>query len=115
MSETCEYNFKEAVLEWMRVNEEITAMQKEIRLKRNRINHLGNFIMESMKNMDKELCNVGEKSLQLKQRKSTTSLKKDDVVRMLKKLTSDEAATREADLLFSNRTTKFKDYIRLVG
>lgn len=115
MSETSAYNFKDAVLEWMRINTEIAAMQKEVRLKRNRTNHLGNFIMESMKEMDKELCNVGEKSLQLKQRKSTTSLKKDDVVRMLKKLTSDDTAVREAETLFSSRTSKFKDYIRLVG
>jgi|SouAtlMetagenome_1021521.scaffolds.fasta_scaffold93392_1 hypothetical protein len=115
MSETSEYNFKDAVLEWMRVNEEIAVMQKEVRLKRNRINHLGNFIMQTMKDMDKELCNVGERSLQLKQRKSTTSLKKDDVVRMLRKLTSDDTAAREAEALFNSRTSKFKDYIRLVG
>lgn len=115
MSETTEYNFKDAVLEWMRVNEEISQLQREIRQKRNRMNHLGNFIMDSMKNMDKELCNVGDKALQLKKRKSTVALKKEDVVRLLKTLTSDDVAIRETEALFQNRTTKFKDYIHLVG
>jgi hypothetical protein len=113
-SGTSELNFKEAVLEWMRINDEISQLQTEVRQRRSRSTHLGNYIVHAMKDMNKELCNVGEKALQLKQRKTTTTLKKEDVIRLLRKMTSEETARRETDLLFDNRVTKVKDYIQLI-
>ena len=112
-SGTTELNFKDTVMEWMRINEEITMLQKEIRQRRNRSTHLGAFIMDAMKEMGKELCNVGEKSLQLKQRKTTASLKKNEVEQLLRKLMSEERALKETNDLFENRVTKIKDYIHL--
>jgi len=113
MSETTIFNFKDAVLEWMTTNNEITMMQKHIRLKRNRTTHLGNYIMEYMKEMDKELCNVGESALHLKKKKVTTSLKKEDILRVLTKMSCEEVAVRETNKLFEERKVTFKDYIHL--
>jgi hypothetical protein len=113
MSETTSLNFKDSVLEWMTVNNEISMMQKHIRQKRNRATYLGQYIMEYMKDMDKELCNVGESALHLKKRKVTTSLKKPDILRALAKMTSEDEAIRVTNQLFEERKVIFKDYIHL--
>jgi hypothetical protein len=114
MSHTTTYNFKDAVYEWIQLNEETAALQREVRLKRNKMNSISQYIVTFMKEQDKEVCNVGETgALVLKKRKVTSSLKKDEILNALRRHTSEEQATTTANLLFDNRTVKFKDYIKL--
>jgi hypothetical protein len=116
MSETTTLNFKDSVYEWMRLNEEIGQLQKEIRQKKNKMNTRSEFIMTFMKEQDKEMCNIGESNaLILKKRKVTTSLNKKSIIEALKKITSDQQATEMTNSLFESRTVKFKEYIRLTN
>jgi hypothetical protein len=116
MSNTTTYNFKDAVYEWMKLNDETTALQREVRLKRNKMNAISQYIVTFMKDQDKEVCNVGEtSSLVLKKRKVTSSLKKEDVLNALRRHTNEENATNTANMLYANRCVTFKDYIKLTG
>lgn len=116
MSHTTSYDFKDAVYEWMKLNDETAALQKEVRLKRNKMNSISQYIVTFMKNQDKEVCNVGDAgSLVLKKRKVTSSLKKEDILNALRRHLSNEQAVQTTDGLFSNRSVKFKDYIKLTS
>jgi hypothetical protein len=116
MSNTTAYNFKDAVYEWMKLNDETTALQREIRLKRNKMNSISQYIVTFMKDQDKEVCNVGETgALVLKKRKVTSSLKKADILNALRRHTTEENAASTASMLYDNRSVTFKDYIKLTG
>jgi cytidylate kinase len=116
MSETTNFTFKDAVYEWMRLNEDISELQKEIRAKKNKMNARSQFIMTFMKEQDKEMCNVGaSNALVLKKRKVTTSINKVAIMEALKKITSDQQATETTNSIFDSRPVKFKEYIHLTN
>lgn len=108
-------DFKAAVTEWIRISEEIARLQKETRTKRHRMNHLGTFIMTFMKKNNKEFCNIGdENALVLKSRKSTTGLKKENVLKVLETyLRNEEMAKKCINEIYDTRTTKEKDIIQM--
>ena len=108
-------DFKASVTEWIRINEEISRLQKETRTKRHRMNHLGTFIMTFMKKNNKEFCNIGdENALVLKSRKSTTGLKKENVLKVLEAyLRNEEMAKKCINEIYETRTTKEKDIIQM--
>ena len=116
MSETTTFNFKDAVYDWMRLNEEISELQKEIRTKKNKMNARSQYIMTFMKEQDKEMCNVGESNaLVLKKRKVTTSINKKSIMEALSKITSEKQATETTNSIFDSRAVKFKEYIHLTN
>ena len=108
-------DFKAAVTEWIRINEEISRLQKESRTKKHRMNHLGIFITTFMKNNKKEFCSIGEESaLVLKSRKSTTGLKKENVLKVLESYIRNEDKAKECiTAIYNTRITKEKDIIQM--
>lgn len=114
MSGTSQLDFKDSVHEWIRLSNEIKQLQAAIRAKRQKMNHLGDFIMEYMHSNDKDTCNVGDSSaIVVKQRKSTQTLKKADILNYMKKLTSEEKAIDMVNDMFDNRKTNVKNVLKL--
>jgi len=76
--------FKVAVHEWLRLDEDLAEIQKVVREKRKRKQHLDQFIANFMSGEKKEICNIGEnQAIVLSTRKTTSSLKKEFIVRVL--------------------------------
>jgi len=114
MSETFQLDFKDSVHEWIRLSNEIQQLQAAIRAKKQKMNHLGGFIMEYMHSNDKDTCNVGESSaIVVKQRKSTQTLKKTDILNYIKKLTNEEKAVDIVNDMFDSRKVKVKNVLKL--
>tara|TARA_B100001250_G_scaffold379768_1_gene370707 strand:- start:1296 stop:1655 length:360 start_codon:yes stop_codon:yes gene_type:complete len=113
-SDSNQIDFKTAVTEWLRLNEELSNIQKIVREKRKVINNLSAIITNYMKSIDKEICNVGDSdAIVLKKSKTTCALKKETVFEVLKKYLENEAVAQEVtEDIFKSRTTKEKDVLK---
>ena len=108
-------NFKEAVQEFLRINDRLTEIRRDTSVLNKRKKKLSELIINFMKAQDKEFCNLGEKgSLQLKSSKTTQALKKDQVAKLLLQFgDSEERSTEVANFLFSNKVVKERSVIKL--
>lgn len=100
--------FKQGVREWLLIEEDLSNMQKVIREKRKRMQRLSEFISVYMKKNDKEICDVGnDQALVLKTRKSTGTLKKEYVIKVLRELVpNDELAKEYTERMYGMRPIK---------
>src|SRR6056300_1475477 len=115
-SESGVMGFKEIVHEWIEIHDCIKNLQGIIRNKRNRMNQLQHHILLFMKQNDKQICNVGENNaLVVKTRKSTSTIKKSDVLSLLSKYMSEDDALNKTSQFFENRPTKLKEYVQLTA
>jgi hypothetical protein len=120
MSETSgtnDYNvneFKTAVHEWLRLEEDLASIAKVVREKRKRKQHLDQFISSYMSHENKEICNVGENSaIVLSTRKSTCSLKKEHIVGVLvEALRNEERAKELMQQMYALREVREKYVIK---
>eukprot|EP00976_Prorocentrum_cordatum_P105114 1194161-Prorocentrum_minimum.AAC.5 len=79
------FDFRTSVHEWLRIEEELSTIQKTLRERRKRKQVLSEFIATYMQQHEKEVCSVGDNNaLVLSKRKSTLSLKKEHILEVLK-------------------------------
>lgn len=79
------FDFRTSVHEWLRIEEELSTIQKTLRERRKRKQVLSEFIATYMEQHEKEVCSVGNNNaLVLSKRKSTLSLKKEHILEVLK-------------------------------
>ena len=106
--------FKEAVKEWVSINDEIAEMRKVINAKNKRKNKMNEVIIAFMQQNDKAVCNLGTNgTLQMKTQKSTLALKRDQIEELLLKLNTDAKFAKEtADFLNQNRTVREKAVLK---
>ena len=105
--------FKNSVREWLLIEESVTEVQKILREKKKRMQKLSEYISVFMKQNNKEICDVGnEQMLVLKKRKSTGSLKKEYIIKVLSELVSEEQAKVYTDKMYELRQIKETDVIK---
>lgn len=106
--------FKTAVLEWVRIDEDLSSIQKVIREKRKRKQNLSEFIATYMQHTNKEICNIGDNNaIVLSKRKATCSLKKQHIVSVLNELLKDEERSNELmEKMYSMREVREKSVIK---
>lgn len=106
--------FKTAVLEWVRIDEDLSAIQKVIREKRKRKQSLSEFIATYMQHTNKEICNIGDNNaIVLSKKKATCSLKKQHIVSVLNDLLKDEERSNELmEKMYSMREVREKSVIK---
>ena len=114
MTESTGKDFKTAVCEWLQVEEEISNIQKIVREKRKKMNNLSLLITSYMRDIDKEICNVGDSNaLVIKKSKTTCSLKKDKVYEILKSCFDDVNTAQEVtETIFNSREVREKDVLK---
>ena len=101
--------FKKCIREWIALDNQIIEYRKEINSRNKRKKQLTPEIIEHMNKINKEFCNLGNNgTLEVKQRKSTTTLKKDYVEKLLTNFLKDEEQARKsAEYIFNNKEVKF--------
>lgn len=101
--------FKKAVKEYILLDDQVAEYRKEISIRNKRKKVLSEIIVKFMNKTQKEACNLGESgSLEIKQRKSTVTLKKDYVENILSNLIKDNLKAKEyTDYIFENREVKY--------
>ena len=101
--------FKKYIREWIALDNAIVEYRKEINDRNKRKKQLTPFIIKHMQDIDKEFCNLGDSgTLEVKQRKSTTTLKKDYVAKLLQDILKDDKKAQEsAEYIFNNKEVKF--------
>lgn len=106
--------FKIAVHEWLRLEEDLANIMKVLREKRKRKQHLDQFISSFMSQQNKAICNVGDnQAIVLSTRKSTTSLKKEYIVKVLTNaLKNEERALDLMNQMYAMRETREKHVIK---
>lgn len=109
--------FKDAVHEWMQIQDYITETQATIRQKRKRIQQLEYYITTYLRDNNKEYCNIGDKeALCLKNRKTTSTLKKEHVIAFLKTIVHNEEKAQEyTKQLYDMREVKEKSTIKRIN
>lgn len=108
------HDFKVAVHEWMRLDEDLIEIQKVLREKRKRKQQLDHVISTFMCTQNKEICNIGDnQAIVLSTRKSTSSLKKDYIVRVLTEaLKNDERVMELVKRMYDMREVREKQVIK---
>jgi hypothetical protein len=109
------HEFKQAVVEWVRIEDELSAAQKILRDKRKRKQNLANVISQYLKAHDKTVCDLGENEcLVLSTRKSTSGLKKENVLSVLNEVFNgkEEMAKTVMDQMYALRDIREKDVIK---
>ena len=106
--------FKNTVRQWVMLDNEILELRKEINARNKQKKKLAEFIVNHMKTTSKEFCNLGSGGLlELKQRKTSVTLKKDYVEQLLSNYLNDnEKAKESAEYIFQNKQTKFTDFLK---
>lgn len=101
--------FKKAIREWIALDNQIIEYRKEINARNKRKKQLTPDIIEHMGSINKEFCNLGNSgTLEVKQRKSTATLKKDYVEKLLVDiLQNEDQARKSAEHIFNNKQVKF--------
>jgi hypothetical protein len=107
-------NCKDAVHEWMKIQDFIGEHQAIIRQKRKRMQQLEYYITTYLKDNNKDYCNIGDKeALCMKSKKTTGSLKREHILNFLKdKFKSEETAIEYTKQLFDMREVKEKNMIQ---
>lgn len=106
MSETREEEFREAVKVYIELHDEIQKTMKELREVKKRKEALGNTILECMREMDIDVCQLADGGrLVRKQTKKVESLKKGHILKELASALGDEVrAETVVNNIFSQRT-----------
>jgi Glu-tRNA(Gln) amidotransferase subunit E-like FAD-binding protein len=106
--------FKSSVLEWVRIDEDLSNIQKVIREKRKRRQNLSEFIATYMQHTNKEICNIGDNNaIVLSKRKATCSLKKEHIVTVLNDLLRNEEQSKELmEKMYGMREVREKSVIK---
>jgi hypothetical protein len=106
--------FKQSVREWLLIEDDLSNMQKVIREKRKRMQNLSEFISIYMKQNDKEICDVGnDQALVLKTRRSTGSLKKEYIIKVLGEfLPNDDIIKEYTERMYSMRPIKETNFLK---
>jgi hypothetical protein len=113
--ETDIHDFKQAVMEWVRIEDELAAAQKILRDKRKRKQGLADVISHYLKTHDKTVCDLGDSEcLVLSTRKTTSSLKKEHVMEVLQEVFNGnkEKAKSVTDRMYAMRVTCEKDVLK---
>ena len=108
--------FKDIVHEWISLYDEIHNFQSIIRNKRKRLNQLQHHIIIFMKEQNKQICNVGDaNALVMKQRKSSKTLKKSDVINLVEQHSklNHQQVLDYVENFYKSRPSTIKDYIHL--
>lgn len=107
-------DFKVAVHEWLRLEEDLATIQKVIREKRKRKQHLNDIIASFMSQQNKEICNIGDhQAIVLSTRKATCALKKEHIVGVLNTaLKNEERATELMNQMYAMREVREKHVIK---
>jgi seryl-tRNA synthetase len=106
--------FRDAVREFVTIHDRLAEIRKDTSMLNKRKKKLSEVIVTFMKSTNKDFCNLGEKgTLQMKESKTTQTLKKDQVISLLAQFGQpEESATEMGNYLFDNRITKVKSVIR---
>lgn len=101
--------FKKAVKEYILLDDQAAEYRKEISIRNKRKKVLSEIILKFMNKTQKDACNLGESgTLEVKQRKSTVTLKKEHIESALSNLIKDnDKAKQYADYIFDNREVKY--------
>lgn len=110
-------NFKDAVHEWIQIQDYIKESQSTIRNKRKRMQQLDYYITTYLKDNNKDYCNIGDKeALCIKSSKTTCALKKEHVIKFLNQLTNNEEKAMEyTKQLFEMREIKERNTIKRIN
>jgi len=106
--------FKQAVIEWVRIEDELSAAQKILRDKRKRKQNLANVISQYLKNNDKTVCDFGDNECLVSTRKTLSALKKENVLSVLNEVFKgqEETAKSVMDRMYALRDIREKDVIK---
>ena len=106
--------FRDAVREFVTIHDRIADIRRDTSMLNKRKKKLSEVIVTFMKTVNKDYCNLGEKgTLQLKESKTTQTLKKEQVIGLLTQFgQTEEHATEMGNFLFDNRVTKTKSVVR---
>ena len=106
--------FKNAVHEWLRIDDDLSSIQKVIREKRKRKQNLQEFIATYMEQNNKEVCNLGDNNaIVLAKRKATCSLKKQHILSVLNDLLHNEEQSKEVmEKMYNMREVREKSVIK---
>jgi hypothetical protein len=109
--------FRDAVKEWVSIHDQLAEIRKAINEKNKRKRKLQEFIVNFMSENDKLLCNLKEGgALEMKPRKSTVALKKDQVESLLQEFLKDESQAKEgASFIFDNREIRYTNVLKRLG
>tara|TARA_Y100000816_G_C26044698_1_gene547406 strand:- start:181 stop:537 length:357 start_codon:yes stop_codon:yes gene_type:complete len=108
--------FKNIVQEWLDLDKEIKGDQQELKNKKQRFSKLSEYIITFMNSENKQVCNIGEYgSLVLKSRNSTSSVKKEDILSLLVKLSdgNEDVANTHLQKLYETRKQKTVTTLKL--
>lgn len=107
-------SLKKNIKEWIALDNQIIEYRKEINARNKRKKQLTPMIIENMKVIEKDHCNLGNNgTLEIKERKSTVTLKKDYVEKLLTQFLHDEAKAKEsAEYIFNNKEVKFTPVLK---
>ena len=106
--------FRDAVREFVTIHDRLADIRRDTSMLNKRKKKLSEVIVTFMKTVNKDYCNLGEKgTLQLKESKTTQTLKKEQVIGLLTQFgQTEEHATEMGNFLFDNRVTKTKSVVR---
>tara|TARA_Y100000389_G_C17302172_1_gene433531 strand:+ start:487 stop:879 length:393 start_codon:yes stop_codon:yes gene_type:complete len=106
--------FKRAVAEWMKVNESLDELRKEVSELNKKKKKLNEVIILFMKSNEAEYCNLGnDGAIELKKQKTYQALKKVQVEELLKELGKSEKECKDtAEFLFAHKTIKETDIVK---
>jgi len=106
--------FREYVREWIRIHDRLAEIRKDTAVLNKRKKEVGEKVIVFMKSNDKELCNLGDQgSLHMKTQKSSLTLKKNDIERLLQQFgNTEENAQRTAQFLMENKTVKERNVLK---
>lgn len=113
--ETDIHDFKQAVVEWVRIEDELAAAAKILRDKRKRKQELADLIAKYLKSHDKTVCDLGDNEcLVLSTRKTTSALKKEHVMEVLGEVFNgnQEKAKAITDRMYAMRVSCEKDVLK---
>ena len=107
-------DFKRAVQDYVSIHDKLAEIRKETTVLNKRKKKLGETIVSFMKSNNKDFCNLGDNGiLELKTSKSSLSLKKDQVIKLLQQYGDNEKRANEvAEFLFTNKEVRERDVIK---
>ena len=109
--------FRNAVLEWVRLNDECIELRKQVAVRNKRKKVLDEVIIPFMKDQNKEFVQIGEHGgISVKETKTSLSLKKDYVADLLSKFLNDaELALRCTEHIFENKEVKYNNSVKRIN
>ena len=114
---TPEEDFRDAVKEWVAIEDQLTDIRKIVSEKNKRKRKLAETICFFMKQHDKLVCNLSAGgALEMKERKTSVALKKEHVEILLTQFLQDSQSAKEgAEYIFQNKEVRHTHFLKRLG